>query len=525
VANIKSAKKEGEELEKRFKTRFSAVAKSHSLEDTDGSLWGSFHGDFLMPLLSEMGARVYEFISGERRALDDARAYREFLSQFSEPVKDKLRAALAEVFDPLDPDVRSYILRNLHARLLIDASSLKEESLQTLASRVKGGIELFAFADTNFLFSVLGLHDNPANEAVVALFDLIQKLKGKIAIKFYVLPPTIDELRKTLIVYQRKLSSIRSSSPMAVALRDRGDLSGIALKFFEEAKTAGGKITAEDYFEPYITNPITILRSKGLELFNADLSALRTDGEVVEDLLNRLEYEKNRYGPRAKEYEAAEHDISLWHFVKRQRPLVFDSPLDARYWIVTLDLRLLGFDSYKNRRHESVAVCVHPTTLLEMLQFWLPRTEEFELALFNSLRHMLPTRFDPAAEQVTLRILRALSRFEGGSDLDEATIAAVLMNQAIRKRLAIELDDQKEIQLIKEALITETEALRNKLKRETEEKAKLATSLSSRQTRIDELTQRLDVLREKEQEITSLKDELQGAKERGDFLETRIQVV
>ncbi|HXG70826.1 MAG TPA: hypothetical protein VNJ04_09480, partial [Gemmatimonadaceae bacterium] len=60
--------------------------------------------------------------------------------------------------------------------------------------------------------------------------------------------------------------------------------------------------------------------------------------------------------------------------------------LDASFWIATVDYRFLNFDSRKRRpKRDPIPICVHPTVLIQMLQFWLPRTAELEAALFESL--------------------------------------------------------------------------------------------------------------------------------------------
>ena len=148
-------------------------------------------------------------------------------------------------------------------------------------------------------------------------------------------------------------------------------------------------------------------------MFSQDISAFKTNQDVIDDLLQQKEFEKQRYGDRAKNYERLEHDMVLWHFVKSKRPLRPELPIDAEYWIITADYRLLGFDAHKQKRMGTeVPICLHPTTLTQLLQFWVPQTPEFEQALLSTMR--LPTvlpLMDGDAERVSLKILNAVSTF------------------------------------------------------------------------------------------------------------------
>lgn len=62
-----------------------------------------------------------------------------------------------------------------------------------------------------------------------------------------------------------------------------------------------------------------------------------------------------------------------------------------------------------------------------MLQLWMPRSPQFDAALFESLRASLPNAFDSESEEMSIRILRALSRYEDVDDLPEETLTSILL--------------------------------------------------------------------------------------------------
>jgi ABC-type multidrug transport system fused ATPase/permease subunit len=103
-----------------------------------------------------------------------------------------------------------------------------------------------------------------------------------------------------------------------------------------------------------------------------------------------------------------------------------------------------------------VPICLHPIALVQLLQFWVPMDAELETALFSAIR--LPTvlaPFDSQAEKVSLRILNALSTFENIAEMPEDTTTRILLNEALRQKLALEKDLTVQIELVKEALVEE----------------------------------------------------------------------
>ena len=149
----------------------------------------------------------------------------------------------------------------------------------------------------------------------------------------------------------------------------------------------------------------------------------------------------------------------LWHFVSDQRPNYIESPIDSRDWILTVDYRLIGFDEYKQKHAGSkITLCLHPTSLIQLLQFWVPRTKEFEEAMLGSMRlPFLFQEFDAEAERTSLRILKGLGRFEGRDDISAQTITSVILNEGLRARLLTKKtgDGETEIALIRDALVEE----------------------------------------------------------------------
>ena len=153
----------------------------------------------------------------------------------------------------------------------------------------------------------------------------------------------------------------------------------------------------------------------------------------------------------------------LWHFVMDKRPAAVDSPLDVGFWAITEDMRLIAFDRWK-RWKKGFAACLAPAAMMQLLQFWLPRSEELERALVGSIRlPFLLMDFDKSAERVTTRILRSLSRYEGVDELSVETVSDILMSEALRTRLALKADEADDEVLLREAFVERTAELEKQL--------------------------------------------------------------
>lgn len=466
------------EIEGGARALFESIAAEEEPAFQPPSKWNWFCETCLFPLVRTLGARTYELLSTGGTGENAAKELIGFLDAVPGQQKQGVRRAVERFFASTDQCVRQFVLRQLHGYLLSLAASLPSGSLDSLQSGKGGPVQLNLFLDTNFLFSVLGLHENPANQAAGDLMALLDSIKSRVHATLYVIPLTVDEVRRTLTYHERRLAQINVTPRLSeLASSVGGEFSGITQKYLSAVQAAKRRISAKDFLGPYLENLVTILRARGIELYNADVDALSTEQPVIDDILEQEAVEKKR-GDKAKGYEALRHDVTLWHLVAGRRPKRLDAPLDAVYWIATVDFRFMGFDSYKRRGQvHSVPVCVHPAVFVQMLQLWLPRNPAFEAALFESLRASLPHSFDSDSEDMSLRILRALSRFEDVDDLPVDTVTSILINKALRARMRIEPDLDEQIVLVRDVIIADAAAIRDALETEKAKAVALTTEL------------------------------------------------
>lgn len=446
-----------EKVELDARNFFFRLASELCAELDANSAWNAFQKELLTPLIQEVGANAYHLIAGESLRVDQ-NLVDPFLRSFKPEFHTGLRELLTRFLDPKKDEVRAHISRMLHARFCVEAVGLPEDAIQKLNATVGKPAKFRVFVDTNFLFSLLELHENPSNAAARELLDLISQLKANPTVRLYIVPRTIEEAKTSIASAKQRLSGIPAGDNFTqAALSAR--FSGMAEKFLSERLRRGGKLTAEDWFDPYLNDFVAVTRGKGVEFFNESLDSYAVRQDVIDDILYIQEFEKRFDENKRKSYQKVAHDMILWHFVKDQRPAYIESPIDARDWILTVDFRLIGFDEYKQRISAStIPLCLHPTSLIQLLQFWVPRTKEFEEAMLGSLRlPFLFQAFDVESERTSLRILKGLGRFEGRDDISAETITKVILNDGLRARLRSEKTEngEAEITLIRDALLEE----------------------------------------------------------------------
>jgi hypothetical protein len=433
------------------------------------SAWAAFLEE-LTTAVRQTGANTFNLLTGEQIERREDWLVG-FVQRFGDEQIDSLKAVVAAFFSPSNPDGKQYVLRLLTAYFFVESTQLSRRTIESIdAKRSKRKLRLYL--DTNFLFSVLGLHDNPADDAALSLVELAGFARQYIDIKFVVAPHTVYETQRAVFAFlesakrfqvSRALQSAAISAPLPSALR----------KFFNAAASAGSALSPEDFFGPYARNLKTVLQRKGILVDEGiDVPKYRVDQRVVDDVLWQNEREQARTAGRQKSYEAIEHDVILWYAVNDQRPNPTESPFDAEAWVVTVDTRLAAFDKRKTPVHMGVPTALLPSSLAQLIQFWVPRSDQLEATLLDSLKLPLFFKeFDRDDERVTMRILGALSRYGDVDDLGVDTVRELLVNDALRHRIETgsSATDEEVFALVQEEIVQKNKALAGKLAEATKQ--------------------------------------------------------
>jgi len=455
LAELEKDRCDYEEMETAIRERFVHELESAKIIGDPLLLWPLFFEHWLKPTVCSLGARTYEMIAGNYRDWMGATDINVFLRNVSPDQHSAIREAISQFLDPKDAVVRGYLLRLMDAYFVVEASRLSETTLREL-DRMAGAHPSFTlFIDTNVILSILGLHGEAKKEAAGLLIKLPHILSGRVDVRMYVLPKTIDETKRAIEHELNALRTLRLHVPLAKGVLSSGGLSDVATAYAEAVVKADRPLTPEGFLGPYSTNLVALLQAKGIKLHNATVEKLEKRADVVHDVDAQERFEKKRFKEKAKSRPRILHDTVLWYLAKEKRPPKVESPTEAQYWVITEDFRLIGFDAHKNES-DDLPICVQPLALVQILQFWSGRTEGIEQALLGGLRlSLLSPEFDPATEDITLTILQTLSRFENVDDLTSETISHIFVNDALRHKLKKTTGEEAQIALIREEIIIE----------------------------------------------------------------------
>ena len=484
--------KHAEGEHKQAQELFITAAGLHCGQPVGENVWLGFYAE-LKEAIHKVGANTYNLlVNGEFEREGD------WLTNFilGQPceLRDGLRIAIAKFFSSKEGFVKSIILRLLSAHFFAEATQLKPETLAVLEAKRKSK-DIKLVLDTNFVFAILGLDDS-ANDAAASLVELIRKVKS-VDIRLYVLPTTLEEIKAALSIQMNRLESRVYSQGLSRAALDT-NISGIARKFFEKSNQAGG-LSPTVYFNAYIEGLRFVLKDKGIDILEWPLDFYYRDQRFIDDLNDLLETEGEREG--GKSYEMLNHDLVLWYAIKDHRSSGAESLLEESFWGVTLDSRLLSFDLKKRKAvRNSLPVVLYPTNLIQLLQFWVPRSEFLDNSVLDSLKMPLFVHgFDKEDEAVTISIVNALTTYDNIDGLGHEALTSILADQALRVSIVssdkrIEITEKIELEVINEAakIRMNSETLVNSLEISNNQSFQLAEQMLSLKATLTEKSVEVD---------------------------------
>jgi hypothetical protein len=177
--------------------------------------------------------------------------------------------------------------------------------------------------------------------------------------------------------------------------------------------------------------------------------------EVIDNINDQMIYEREyREASDRRKYETIRHDMIVYQWILDNRPIHIKTAVDAGYWLVTLDSRLLGFDSFKCKGRPKAKVCLHPSIAAKFLQFWIPSNDALRSAVFSNVRQPLfPASSLSETEKVIFRIIERLGQLKGIEDVSTDAIRNTLADTILQKQMRYALNQDEELQIIEQAFI------------------------------------------------------------------------
>jgi len=448
-------------------------------------LWTPLRQEFLSRILARNGADAYRLLSGDHArsgaVTADGFSYSDILNKTVAGLPEEYQALARTEFPAFvraGGDRGEYLTRLVSNAFNTLSLALPRAVLEEVYGQRKR--ELTLLLDTNFIFSAFGLHSSPFNEAAQDILQTIERIKddsnGKLIIDMRCDPSTVDEFRGGLKARAQDLGGRAFDVKTAEVLADNDTIPGLVRSYCRRIVDSGVSITMDDFVRPYLESTERLLERRGIQVTEYKLPE---SGPAYEEIKNDEEewYQIVKENDRFHGFNPIKHDVSLWHRTRRLQPdTLVTGQADffaRRAYLLTCDWHMISFDQRKgHQRKTEELVSILPSTFLQALTLFIPRTEDFSSALLQSLRMPIGNGDARATEDAMRRILRVIASYE---QLGEVAVA-VLSDRALADAVK-NVENPDEIKaLVDSALARDLASTREKLNMAHEQIAALSSS-------------------------------------------------
>jgi len=367
-------------------------------------------------------------------------------------VKQAVSAFLAEI--ATDPERAEYITQLADGAFNFYSLEVSPDLTEKLQTNLN---EMILFLDTNFLFGILGLHNNSQVEVSNALIIAIRTHKLPFRLRYH--DATEREMRNTISFYSNNLKRRKWTQSLSRAASKAEALSGLELKYHE--KNAIQRIDVDEFLRPYQHLDV-LLKEKGIDIIRS------TENRLQERTDLHVEYETflNSHGREDKFYEAIEHDVTVLDEVRHRRS---DSPstLDAGALLVSCDYLLNLFDHETARRNNHMVCVVLPNNFWQILRPFIPSDRDFERSFAQTFAIPEFRAIGSKGSKACSKMFSILATYK---DVPEETAFKMLSNGVLLDKLKTTTDDNEFAEYVEAAFVEENKNL-------LEEKAAMAKQL------------------------------------------------
>lgn len=361
-------------------------------------------------------------------------------------------------------------------------------------------VDWVLYLDTNVLYSILGLHVHPENQACIALINLIKDNTDYIKIQVRYSELTEKELRAKKGDFDLFDDKMSDSSIKAMLKTD--DLDGFSRKFYSDLlENRDATIHPSKVIElskrTLITDKIDIGRNqKRLESIGEDYIQSRMDDYIQfiqkknEVRLEFSEVNKVPYNEIYRSDRQIRHDVSLREIILSSRGGVIKpgeelSLNSVRFFGVTLDGVLISYDSSKIKNYQdenSFPVFFKPSYLLNRLTKVLPmKTGDYKKAFIKAIT----TRGFHRNTRKSEDILKIVNYLKSKGINDEKVVYNIISEDIFLSRFR----EQSEKEGFDQGEFIESE-LNREFKQKQEELEVTMNKLKESENKADEITQK-----------------------------------
>ncbi len=348
------------------------------------------------------------------------------------------------------------------------------------------------YLDTNYLWGLLGLHDNQYVESSVEFFALAKRLNLPFSFKYH--KETERELFRSVASASDALRQKAWKANISETLKKSPYISGIERKFHE--KNAASKADVSMFLKPY-ENISRIVQEQDI----------RMDNREVEwgDGVNQLFHEYDEYLQtiqKEKSYEAMEHDTRILWLARSMRSNS-KSPLQASTLLLTCDTRLYNFDVHNSRKHHRWPTAILPNVLLQILRPAIKQTDDFDTMFVKTFSLPEFRSYSKKSSQAVQTMAEILTAVEG---LKPSLVEQLLLDEILVKEVAHAKTSQEIVDHLNTAITAKVATIE-------EELDGIKNELASEKTLNDQLEQSREEHRREIGELKAISGQLaEGSK-------------
>jgi len=464
---------EARRLEQRVKDTWQAEITTRYLSIPLDSFWGALRG-YLQRVFRRHGMQSVALLQPQANLPTD---YQESLHTL---LQDAISSSLDAKFHPLareaistfmasvgqDADRAAYMVQLADVAFNFFKLEVSPEASQELVRRLP---ELTLFLDTNFVFGLLNLHNNPQVEVSMKLVEVIKKHELPFRLRYH--ERTQKEIRDTASFYGGILRSHywpKSLSKVAVASRR---LSGLETKFHE--LNSQGHVDVNEFLRR-IEHFDVVVEEADIKLYRMSQDRTKEWADLYAEYATFLE----KHGKKDKAYEVIQHDVVLLDTVSQLRSKA-PSTIEAGTLILTCDFYLYLFDQLQAKKENRLPCVILPNSFWQMLRPYMKSDTDFDKAFAETFALPEFSVIGGGGGRACSKMLGILAAYK---DLPEETATRLLTNGVLVDHLSQATDGAEFNALVEAAIVTQNAELmeeRAALERQVQQEAETRKALEA----------------------------------------------
>jgi len=368
-------------LENDVRTEWLELPVVASTSLSEDRLWTALQ-NYLGQVFNQHGAEAVQLLDSRSEATEDKGTLPKLLDSAIDSAgmassRDDARAAIRAFFTAPSANRLKYMSELLDGTFTFFALSVSDSTAEYLKGQVPS---LKLFLDTNVVLAVLGLQDNPLQEADVELLEIIKN--ERYPFKLYYHERTLKEIHEILDAARASLTRRHYTPALSQAylqyMENRNIGFGLERQF--HAMNANREVDTEAFLARY-DHVEDMLRERGIQRYNQAGPELDTQlkGELIAEFEHYLA-NRRRQGKTPRRYEAMDHDVTVWMYLQRQRAKSTNA-LRSGALLLSNDYSLHSFDRaflQSSPDGKQVATVVLPYHLLQVLRPFSRVTVDFD---------------------------------------------------------------------------------------------------------------------------------------------------